>query len=215
VFFTIIFILVFCTDWIIHGHVVWVGNLIYWSLLIQSLAIIINYNNSQYIFNRNLLPWLPRTRSILIGLSFSFDLIYDSKSEWLYDWRFTAHHFILASSSLRRAFRVFSSFLLLGPCGNRHYVTSSLTRRWVCLLWIYLTFRQAYVSHLQHVIENSSFCTTYKSSVSTGFANQIIHILRILCYNGSLVTWTVVSLTPNLGFSLYSLVADPIENTAS
>jgi hypothetical protein len=31
--------------------------------------------------------------------------------------------------------------------------------------------------------------------VSTGFAEQIMPILRILCYNGSLVTWTVVSLT--------------------
>jgi hypothetical protein len=39
----------------------------------------------------------------------------------------------------------------------------------------------------------SSFCTTHKSSVSTGFTEQILPILRILCYNGSLVTWTVVS----------------------
>jgi hypothetical protein len=33
------------------------------------------------------------------------------------------------------------------------------------------------------------------SSVSTGFAEQIMPILRILCYNGSLVNGTVVSLT--------------------
>jgi hypothetical protein len=52
-----------------------------------------------------------------------------------------------------------------------------------------------YVSHTYHDIEISSFCTMYKSSVSTGFIEQIMHILRILCYNGSLVTWTVVSLT--------------------
>jgi hypothetical protein len=37
-------------------------------------------------------------------------------------------------------------------------------------------------------------CTIYKSSVRTGFA-KIMSILRILCYNGSLVTWTVVSCT--------------------
>jgi hypothetical protein len=37
--------------------------------------------------------------------------------------------------------------------------------------------------------------TIYKSSVSTGFAKQIMSILRILCFNGSLVIWTVVSLT--------------------
>jgi hypothetical protein len=41
----------------------------------------------------------------------------------------------------------------------------------------------------------SSFCTTHKSSVSAGFTEQIMPILRILRYNGSLVTWTVVGLT--------------------
>jgi hypothetical protein len=54
---------------------------------------------------------------------------------------------------------------------------------------------QVYVSHLQHVIENSFFCTIYKASVSPGFAEQMKPILHILCYNGSLVTWTIVSLT--------------------
>jgi hypothetical protein len=75
------------------------------------------------------------------------------------------------------------------------YVTYSLMRRWVCLLWICLTFCQLYVSHLQHVVENSSFCSIIKSSVSIGFAEQFMLILLILCYNGSLVTWTVVSLS--------------------
>jgi hypothetical protein len=31
---------------------------------------------------------------------------------------------------------------------------------------------QVYVSHIQHVIDNSSFCTTHKSSVSPGFPFQ-------------------------------------------
>jgi hypothetical protein len=77
-------------------------------------------------------------------------------------------------------------FLQLDPCDPSPYVTSSLTRRWIYLLWICLAFRQVYVSHIQHVIENSSFCT--KSPVSPGFAKEMIPILRILCYNGSLVT---------------------------
>jgi hypothetical protein len=39
-------------------------------------------------------------------------------------------------------------------------------------------------------------CALYKSSLfSTGFAKQIMPILRILCYNGSLVAWTVIRLT--------------------
>jgi hypothetical protein len=33
-----------------------------------------------------------------------------------------------------------------------------------------------------------SFCNTHKSSVSKGFAEQIMPILDILCYNGSLVS---------------------------
>jgi hypothetical protein len=105
-------------------------------------------------------------------------------------WRPTANQFILAS----RYFRITTTeFFQLNPCGNSPYVTFSLTR-WVCLLWICFAFRQVSVSHIKHV-ENSSFCTIYKSSVCTGFVNQVTPILRILCYNGSLVTWTAVSLT--------------------
>jgi hypothetical protein len=55
-----------------------------------------------------------------------------------------------------------SFFFQLKPCGNSPYVTSSLTRRWVCLVRISLAFRQACVSHFQHIIENSSFCAIYK-----------------------------------------------------
>jgi hypothetical protein len=62
-------------------------------------------------------------------------------------------------------------------------------------LRICLAFRQVYISHIYYVIVNSSFCTIYKSSVSPGLAKQIKPILSILCYNGSLVTLTVVSLT--------------------
>jgi hypothetical protein len=39
-------------------------------------------------------------------------------------------------------------FVQLNSCGNIPYVTSSLTRRWDCLLWICLGFRQVYISHI-------------------------------------------------------------------
>jgi hypothetical protein len=39
-------------------------------------------------------------------------------------------------------------FLQLSPCGHSPYITSSLTRRWVCLLWICLVFRQVYLSDM-------------------------------------------------------------------
>jgi hypothetical protein len=39
---------------------------IYWQLILQSLLIIIKYKNSESIFSRTLLPWLTRTRPILV-----------------------------------------------------------------------------------------------------------------------------------------------------
>jgi hypothetical protein len=45
------------------------------------------------------------------------------------------------------------------------------------------------------LLKNSCLCTTHKSFVSTGFAEQIMPILHMLCCNGCLFTWTVVSLT--------------------
>jgi hypothetical protein len=116
----------------------------------------------------------------------------DSESELLSDWRFTANHFVLTPSPLSLPTRI---FLQLNPCSHSPNVTSSLTKRWAYLLWLCLAFRQVYVSHIQNAIENYSFWTTHKYSVSTGFTEQIMPNLHILCYNGSLVTWTVVSLT--------------------
>jgi hypothetical protein len=64
-------------------------------------------------------------------------------SKLLYDWRFTANQFVLASSPLRLTTRdVFSQ---RNPCDISPYITSSLTRRWVCLLWICLAFRHIYI----------------------------------------------------------------------
>jgi hypothetical protein len=68
-----------------------------------------------------------------------------SKSELLYDRQYTANQFVLASSPLRPTTNF---FFQLNSCVNRPYVTSSLTRRWACLLWIYLAFRQVYISHI-------------------------------------------------------------------
>jgi hypothetical protein len=42
-------------------------------------------------------------------------------------------------------------FFHLNSCGNSPYVTSSLTRRWVCLVWTCWAFHQGYISHIQRV----------------------------------------------------------------
>jgi hypothetical protein len=51
---------------------------------------------------------------------------------------------------------------------------------------------QVYISHIHHVIEISSFYNIYTSSVSPGFAMQIMPILFSLCYNGRVVTASFV-----------------------
>jgi hypothetical protein len=55
----------------------------------------------------------------------------------LCDWRFTANQFVLAPSTLK-----FTTIFILqmNPCRHSPYVTSSLTRGWVCLLWTGFAF---------------------------------------------------------------------------
>jgi hypothetical protein len=63
----------------------------------------------------------------------------------------------------------------------------------ICMIWPFVKGTSSTYSMLLE--KKIFFCNIYKSSVSTGFAEQIISILRISCYNGGLVTWTVLSLT--------------------
>jgi hypothetical protein len=58
------------------------------------------------------------------------DSLISVQSELLYDWRFIANHIVLAISPLRL---MTSNFIFqFNTCGYRPYVTSSLTRGWVC-----------------------------------------------------------------------------------
>jgi hypothetical protein len=54
----------------------------------------------------------------------------------LYDWRFTANGFVLATSPLRLT--TSSIIFKVNTCGYSSYVTSSLTRGWVCRLQLLL-----------------------------------------------------------------------------
>jgi hypothetical protein len=57
-------------------------------------------------------------------------------NESLYDWWFTANEFVLEPSPLRLTARIF--FPQLNTCGHSPYITSSLTRGWVCYLQLLL-----------------------------------------------------------------------------
>jgi hypothetical protein len=59
-----------------------------------------------------------------------------SQSQLLYDWQFTANQFALATSPLRLTS---SNYIFqLNICSYSPYVTSSLTRGWVCRLQLLL-----------------------------------------------------------------------------
>jgi hypothetical protein len=60
-----------------------------------------------------------------------------SKSKLLYDWRFTANQSVLGQTPWEPRPETFFS---TEPLRSQSYVSSSLTRGWVCLLWKGLPF---------------------------------------------------------------------------
>jgi hypothetical protein len=59
-----------------------------------------------------------------------------------YDWGFTASQFVLATSPLTPMTRI---IFQMNTCGYRPYVTSSLTRGWVCRLQLLLVLASAVI----------------------------------------------------------------------
>jgi hypothetical protein len=108
-----------------------------------------------------------------------------SESKLLYDWRFTASQFILVSSPLRLTVRDLFFF-------NRALVVIVLMYH---PLWRKDGFASSSNVGIAHIACYRKFFLLHYTQVNTGFTEQIMSMLRILCYNGSLVTWTVVSLT--------------------
>jgi hypothetical protein len=67
----------------------------------------------------------------------------ESESELLYDWRFTANQFVMATNPLRPTTSI---FVFQGnACGYSPYVTFSLTIGWVCRLQLLLVHASAVV----------------------------------------------------------------------
>jgi hypothetical protein len=67
----------------------------------------------------------------------------ESESELLYDWRFTASQFVLATCPLR--LRTSNFIFQLNTCGYSPYVISSLTRGCVCRLQLLLVLASAVI----------------------------------------------------------------------
>jgi hypothetical protein len=70
-----------------------------------------------------------------------------SESESLYDWQFTANQFVLVTRPMRLTT---SNFIFqLNTCGYSPYVTSSLTRGWVCRLQLLQVLASAVILRSQ------------------------------------------------------------------
>jgi hypothetical protein len=69
--------------------------------------------------------------------------VYRSRAELLYDWRFTAHQFVLVTSPLRLTT---SNFIFqLNTCSYSPYVASSLAIGWVCCSQLLLVLTSAVI----------------------------------------------------------------------
>jgi hypothetical protein len=67
----------------------------------------------------------------------------ESESELLYDWPFTANHFVLATSPLRPTISNFT--FQMSTCRYSPYVTTPLTRGWTCRLQLLLVLDNAVI----------------------------------------------------------------------
>jgi hypothetical protein len=86
-------------------------------------------------------------------------------SELLYDWRFTANQFALATSPLSLTTRSF--IFQMNACGYNPYIPSSLTRGWVC--------------HLQLLLVLDSVVILRSESYGTHYHILLLHIRD--CHN--------------------------------
>jgi hypothetical protein len=80
------------------------------------------------------------------------------------------------------------SFFQLNPCRNSPCVTSTLTRRWVCLWWICLAFCYEYKYTVKGSYNQRSFGQSFLvSSTHFGFNDQIFISVRQLqvCWYGA------------------------------
>jgi hypothetical protein len=85
-----------------------------------------------------------------------------SESKLLYDWRSTADQFILTKSPLRLTTRDF--IFQRNTCGYCPYVTSSLTRGWVCRLQFLALPSQSFSGASPARVITTIYCLKFETS---------------------------------------------------
>jgi hypothetical protein len=126
------------------------------------------------------------------------------ESELPYDWQSTANQFALALSPLRLTARIF--FSQLSTCGHSPYITSSLTRGWVCHLQLLLALASVFIL-------GSESRGTHDHILLSQIRDFIF--CRLLWLAG--LWWRYLTLSPHGSrwMLLYSLGTDCMEITAS
>jgi hypothetical protein len=169
---------------------VWIGNLIYWTLVttskdyavtvLHTSQIAVGHGRCSLYAGFLNCPWpqLPASHS--------------NGSQWLNpngyitNWMLTVTVTLwlavqcqsvhLGAKPLEDQDQRFFFFLQLNPCGLSPYITSSLMRRWVCLLWRGFAFVKC-THHTYSMLLKNLPCASYTSPVSRDFAEQIKCIL--------------------------------------
>jgi hypothetical protein len=83
-----------------------------------------------------------------------------SESELLHNWWFTASLFVLVTSPLRLTT---SNIFQLNTCGHSAYVTSSLTRGWVCRLQLLLALEQPFSGSSLTELITTFYCLRFET----------------------------------------------------
>jgi hypothetical protein len=83
-----------------------------------------------------------------------------SKSELLYDWRFTANHFVLAPSPLIPNDQY---FFQMSAYGYSPYITFPLTGGWVCRLQLLLALATAVILRSPAGLMTIFYCLRFKT----------------------------------------------------
>jgi hypothetical protein len=98
-----------------------------------------------------------------------------SGSELLYDWRFTANQFVLVPSPLRLTTRIF--IFQLNTCGYSPYVTSSLTRRWLCRLQLLLVFASIVILRSEsRGTQTTFYCLRFENPPTRRVSNRVARL---------------------------------------
>jgi hypothetical protein len=100
-----------------------------------SAANFMNAAGVKYSFSRNAYTAAGSRHLLLCSLS-------ESESELLYEWRFTANQFVLATCPFTLTTTI---YFQLNTCFHSPYVTSSLTRGWVCSSQLLLALASAVI----------------------------------------------------------------------